>query len=133
MGPVGGGRTLLAAQGVEFSYGSVQALFGVDLEVLDGEICAVVGANGAGKTTFLRTVAGLATPTAGSIRFGGQDLTPFSASDRVLLGINQIASGGAVAGDLTVSENLAMFGHTLLAPCRTGRCRAGARGLPAVP
>ena len=100
----------------------MQALFGVDLEVLDGEICAVVGANGAGKTTFLRTVAGLATPSAGSIRFGGQDLKPFSASDRVLLGINQIASGGAVAGDLTVSENLAMFGHTL--SLRAGRAGA---------
>lgn len=106
-------QPLLEARRVEFSYGSVQALFGVDLEVFDGEITAIVGANGAGKTTFLRTVAGLATPSAGTIRFGGRDLAPFSAADRVLLGINQIAAGGAVAEDLTVAENLAMFCHTL--------------------
>lgn len=104
---------LLDARGVEFSYGSVQVLFGVDLQVRQGEVVALLGTNGAGKTTFLRTVAGLASPSAGSIRMAGGDLAPFSASDRVLLGINQIASGAAVAPDLTVAENLAMFGHTL--------------------
>jgi len=104
---------LLLAEGIEFSYGSVQALFGVDLEVIDGEITAIVGANGAGKTTFLRTIAGLAAPSSGTIRLGGRDLRSFSAADRVLLGINQIAAGGAVAEDLSVADNLAMFGHTL--------------------
>ena len=111
-------------RGVEFSYGSVQALFGVDLDVFDGEITAVVGANGAGKTTLLRTVAGLATPSSGTIHFGGRNLAPFSAADRVLLGINQIAAGGAVADDLSVADNLAMFGHSLSArDARAGRER----------
>jgi len=106
-------RTLLDARGVEFSYGAVQVLFGVDLQVRQGEVVALLGTNGAGKTTFLRTVAGLATPSSGSIRLAGGDLARFSASDRVLLGINQIAAGAAVAPDLTVAENLAMFGHSL--------------------
>ncbi len=105
--------TLLAAEQVTFSYGSVQALFGVDLEVPQGSITAIVGANGAGKTTFLRTISGLAQPTSGRVLLAGLDLAPYSASERVLLGINQIAAGGAVAEDLTVGENLAMFGHTL--------------------
>jgi ABC-type branched-subunit amino acid transport system ATPase component len=116
---------LLEVRGVTYSYGSVQALFGVDLDVFDGEVTAVVGANGAGKTTFLRTISGLATPSAGSIRFGGRNLAPFAAADRVLLGINQIAAGAAVAEDLTVSENLAMFAHTLPhREARAGRDRA---------
>ncbi len=106
-------EVLLDARGVEFSYGPVQVLFGVDLQVRQGEVVALLGTNGAGKTTFLRTVAGLASPSAGTIRMAGGDLAPFSAADRVLLGINQIAAGAAVAPDLTVAENLAMFGHTL--------------------
>lgn len=117
-----GPRPLLDARGIEFSYGSVQVLFGVDLHVDEGEVVALLGTNGAGKTTFLRTVAGLSTPSTGSIRLAGGDLTRFSASERVLLGINQIAAGAAVAPDLTVAENLAMFGHTL----PSGEARAGA-------
>ncbi len=116
---------LLDARGVEFSYGAVQVLFGVDLQVRQGEVVALLGTNGAGKTTFLRTVAGLAAPSAGSIHLAGGDLAPFSPSDRVLLGINQIAAGAAVAPDLTVSENLAMFGHTLTrAEAHAGAARA---------
>lgn len=129
-GPSPATNSLLRADGVEFSYGAVQALFGVDLDVREGEITAIVGANGAGKTTFLRTIAGLATPSAGTIRLGGRDLSPFSAADRVLLGINQIAAGGAVAEDLTVADNLAMFGHTL--PSREARAGA-ARALEVFP
>lgn len=120
--PVSAPAPLLVAEGIEFCYGPVQALFGVDLEVDEGEITAIVGANGAGKTTFLRTVAGLAAPSAGTLRLGDRDLRPFSAADRVLLGINQIAAGGAVAEDLTVADNLAMFGHTL--PSRDARAGA---------
>jgi branched-chain amino acid transport system ATP-binding protein len=121
--PHRGRRALLDARGVEFSYGPVQVLFGVDLSVESGEILALLGTNGVGKTTFLRTVAGLAQPSAGRIEYCGGDLAPFSASDRVLLGINHIAAGAAVAPDLTVEENLAMFGHAL----RPGDARDGAR------
>ena len=118
-------EVLLDARGVEFSYGTVQVLFGVDLQVRHGEVVALLGTNGAGKTTFLRTVSGLATPSAGAIRFAGGDLDRFSASDRVVLGINQIASGAAVAPDLSVAENLAMFGHTLSPKAaRAGASRA---------
>ena len=108
-----GSAVLLDARSIEYSYGAVQVLFGVDLQVRQGEVVALLGTNGAGKTTFLRTIAGLAEPSAGSIRFAGGDLAGFSAADRVVLGINQIAAGAAVAPDLTVAENLAMFGHTL--------------------
>ena len=116
---------MLDARGIEFSYGPVQVLFGVDLQVRQGEVVALLGTNGAGKTTFLRTIAGLASPSAGTIRMAGGDLAPFSAADRVLLGINQIAAGAAVAPDLTVAENLAMFGHTLhRAEAHAGAARA---------
>ena len=114
---------LLSARGVEFSYGAVQVLFGVDLEVRAGEVVALLGTNGVGKTTFLRTVAGLGRPSAGEIRLGDVDLEGCSPSDRVVLGIHQIASGAAVAPDLTVAANLAMYGHTL----RPAEARAGAR------
>ena len=124
-GPAGAEPLLLDARNVEFSYGAVQVLFGVDLHVRQGEVVALLGTNGAGKTTFLRTVTGLAEPSGGSIRMAGGDLSRFSAADRVLLGINQIASGAAVAPDLTVAENLAMFGHTLPSgEARAGRKRA---------
>lgn len=127
--PTGEQRTeppaLLDVAGVEFSYGTVQVLFGVDLQVRAGEVVALLGTNGAGKTTLLRTITGLATPSSGTIRMAGTDLAQYSASERVVLGINQIAAGAAVAPDLTVAENLDMFGHSLgAAAARSGRDRA---------
>ena len=106
-------KPLLVCRGIEVSYGNVQVLFGVDLCVEEGQIVALLGTNGAGKTTLLRTIAGLETQHAGSIHFAGADISTFDPTWRVGLGINQIAGGQALAEDLTVAENLRLFGHSL--------------------
>lgn len=106
-------QPLLVCRGIEVSYGNVQVLFGVDLCVEEGQIVALLGTNGAGKTTLLRTIGGLETQHAGSIHFAGADISTFDPTWRVGLGINQIAGGQALAEDLTVAENLRLFGHSL--------------------
>ncbi len=111
--PVFAAGPLLEVEHLEFSYGDVQVLFGIDLTVSDGEIAALVGANGAGKTTLLDNIAGIATPQAGTVRLGGVDITGFSADERVRCGLNHIGAGTAVAEDLTVAENIALYGHSL--------------------
>lgn len=122
--PVGphGARTLLECRGIDAGYDGVQVLFGVDLTVEEGQIVALMGTNGAGKTTLLRTVSGLLTPDAGTLTFGGVSLAGFDATERVQLGMTQIAGGESLAPGLTVAENLTMFAHTL----HHGR-RSGAR------
>ncbi|HZI40023.1 MAG TPA: ATP-binding cassette domain-containing protein, partial [Acidimicrobiia bacterium] len=71
--------TLLECRGVDVAYDKVQVLFGVDLDVTEGEIIALLGTNGAGKSTLLKAVSGLVRPTAGSITFGGRDITKADA------------------------------------------------------
>ena len=68
------GSPLLKVEGLESGYGDIQILWGIDLEVHSGEIIAIVGSNGAGKTTFLRTLSGILTPTGGSFVFDGEPL-----------------------------------------------------------
>lgn len=107
------GAPLLECRNLEVGYGNVQVLFDVSLTVDDARIIALMGTNGAGKTTLLRTISGLLTPTSGTIRFGGVDITSFDPTWRVQLGVTQIAGGQALAEDLTVGENLRVFGHSL--------------------
>ena len=71
----GAGTTILELDGVHTYYGTIQALKGVTLEVRDGEIVTLIGANGAGKSTTLRSINGLNHPRRGSIRFRGEDIT----------------------------------------------------------
>jgi len=104
---------LLEVRHLDAGYDSVQVLFDVSLEVPAGRIVALMGTNGAGKTTLLRTVAGLVPATHGSVHFGGVDVTAFDPTWRVALGMSQIAGGAALAEDLTVTENLRLFGHSL--------------------
>ena len=106
-------QPLLVCRGIEVAYGNVQVLFGVDLCVEEGQIVALLGTNGAGKTTLLRTIAGLESQRAGSIHFAGADISRFDPTWRVGLGINQIAGGQALAEDLTVADNLRLFGYSL--------------------
>jgi ABC-type branched-subunit amino acid transport system ATPase component len=108
-----GPEPLLSCREIEVSYEGVQVLFGVDLDVAQGEAVALLGTNGAGKTTLLRTISGLVAQDAGSIRFGGVDISDFDPTWRVELGLIQIADGAAVAGDLTVAENLRLAAHSL--------------------
>jgi len=103
---------LLACRNIDFSYGQLQVLFGVDFTVDDGEIVALLGTNGAGKSTLLRVVSGLGLPTRGTVRFRGADITYVDAERRVSLGISQIPGGRAVFGPLSVVDNLRVLGHT---------------------
>ncbi|WP_145145656.1 ABC transporter ATP-binding protein [Roseomonas gilardii] len=98
----------LAVEDLHVSYGSIRALRGVSLRVGSGQICALVGANGAGKTTALNAICGLRPRIAGRVLLDGRDISGVPAHDRVTLGLVQIPEGRRIFGRLTVAENLAM-------------------------
>ena len=104
--------SMLSCRKVDFSYGQLQVLFGVDFTVDEGEMVALLGTNGAGKSTLLRVISGLGLPSRGSVRYRGADITYLDAERRVRLGITQVPGGRAVFGPLTVVENLRVFGYT---------------------
>lgn len=113
---------MLEASNVEFAYGSVQVLFGVDMTVQDGELLALVGTNGAGKSTLLNLLAGLAPPTGGTIELDGENVTAADAETMVARGVVLVQGGKAVFPDLTVAENLEMGMYS-----KRGGGRAAAR------
>lgn len=102
---------LLACHGVEVAYGQVQVLFGIDLEVHDGEIVALLGTNGAGKSTLLKAISGLVDPMGGAVFFDGEDITHADVTRVVGLGITQVPGGRAVFPTLTVAEHLRLAGR----------------------
>jgi ABC-type branched-subunit amino acid transport system ATPase component len=104
---------LLELDGIHVSYGSVPVLFGVSLAVQPGEVLGLLGTNGAGKSTTLRVLAGLTSPTAGSVRFDGEDVTDRPAEHRCRKGIALVLGGKAVFPDLSVRENLELGGFTV--------------------
>lgn len=99
---------MLRLESVEVAYGHVQALAGVSIEVRDGELVTLLGANGAGKSTTLMAVSGIVRPVAGSISYDGVDLAKASAYDIVGLGVIQCPEGRRIFGGLSVLENLKM-------------------------
>jgi len=100
---------LLQLANIDFSYGPVQVLFGVDFEVQKGETVALLGTNGAGKSTVLRVISGLAVPERGVVRLNGQNITYVSPEQRAkYLSIMQLPGGYGVFGNLTVEQNLAV-------------------------
>jgi len=102
-------RTLaLDVKEVDFSYGQLQVLFGLCLQVHPGEAVAVLGTNGAGKSTFLRVITGLEKPSRGSIAYFGRDISAVPAYKLPGRGLVMIAGGQAAFGDMTVGENLEM-------------------------
>jgi ABC-type branched-subunit amino acid transport system ATPase component len=101
---------LLVCRGVDFSYGPLQVLFGVDFTVDEGQLVALLGTNGAGKSTLLRVVSGLGIPSAGSVHLRGEDITLLDPDRRLAAGIAQVPGGRAVFGPLTVTENLRVVG-----------------------
>jgi ABC-type branched-subunit amino acid transport system ATPase component/predicted MFS family arabinose efflux permease len=105
---------LLQIRNLDFSYGPVQVLFDVDLVVRKGETLALLGTNGAGKSTVLRAISGLALPERGVIRFEGRTITLTDATDRVRNGIVQVPGGKALFPSLTVRENLLAGAHTFI-------------------
>jgi branched-chain amino acid transport system ATP-binding protein len=101
---------MLELTGLTTSYGPVKALDDVTFTAPQGKITAVLGANGAGKTTLLRTISGLVRPSAGTVTFGGQDLTRTSSERLPSLGLSQVPEGRGVITELTVEENLRLGG-----------------------
>jgi branched-chain amino acid transport system ATP-binding protein len=102
------GTPLLEVEDVETFYGSIQALKGISIEVHDGEIVTLIGANGAGKSTTLRSINGLNHPRRGSIRFNGDDITNDPPHEIVKRGIAQSPEGRKLFPRMTVTENLEM-------------------------
>lgn len=98
--------SLLKIQALEACHGLLQAVRGIDLTVAEGERLALVGANGAGKTTFLRTLAGIHPASGGQIIFDGVDITSWSAHQRVAVGIALVPEGRRLFGSMTVEDNL---------------------------
>jgi branched-chain amino acid transport system ATP-binding protein len=97
---------LLELQHLHTYYGQIHALKGIDLEVGEGEIVTLVGSNGAGKSTTLRTISGIARPRSGSIRFAGRDITGMTPHDIAALGIGHVPEGRRIFPLLTVQENI---------------------------
>ena len=106
--PVPSSDLILELNDVHTYYGAIHALKGISLEVHRGEIVTLLGANGAGKSTTLRSINGLQRPRQGSIRFNGQDITEIPAHEIVRRGIAQSPEGRRLFPRMTVTENLEM-------------------------
>jgi len=101
-------KSLLAVEGLTLHYGAAQALFGIDLAVAEGETVAIVGANGAGKSSLLRAISGLVRPSGGRILFDGRDVTGEPSFRMAALGVALSPEGREMFGDLTVRESLVL-------------------------
>ena len=97
---------MLDVDGIDVFYGDAQALDNVSLSIVEGSIVAIVGANGAGKTSLIRTIAGMNKPSKGLIRFKGKNIAGWPSYKICDLGIGQVAEGRQIFPSLTVSENL---------------------------
>jgi urea transport system ATP-binding protein len=100
--------TFLKVSDMEFAYGEVTVLRGLDLEINTATISCVMGRNGVGKTTFLRNIVGLEKPSAGQIFMNGKDVTSTEAHERAALGIGYVPQGRQIFPLLTVEENLSV-------------------------
>ena len=103
---------MLQLDGIEVFYGDVQVLYGLSLEVREGEIVTLLGSNGAGKTTTLRAISGIRPPRAGDIRFRGRSLLASPAAARAEMGIALVPEGRELWPQLTVKENLQLGAYT---------------------
>lgn len=104
--------SLLSVQGLAVRYGPIEAVKGISLALRPGEITALVGANGAGKSTTLMALSGLVPKTAGQVQFDGQDITRLPPHRIVSAGVVQVAEGRATLTTLTVLENLELGAYT---------------------
>jgi len=109
----GNGRDpLLELEDVHTFYGSIEALKGISMKVYDGEIVTLIGSNGAGKSTTLRTISGLNAPRQGRVVFDGQEINGLAGHDIAAMGISQSPEGRRVFSRMTVRENLDMGAFT---------------------
>src|SRR3954452_299950 len=98
--------TMLHVEDIHTYYGSIEALKGITITVEEGEIVTLIGSNGAGKSTTLRSISGLTPPRTGAIRFRGRDISKMPAQEVVSLGISQSPEGRRCFQRMTVRENL---------------------------
>lgn len=110
-GAAGPADDLLVVEGLRAGFGEVEVVRGLDLRVGQGEMTAVLGRNGAGKTTSLRTLAGTVASQSGTVHLAGQDVTGLGPERRVRRGLVLVPEGRHLFADLTVEENLAMGGY----------------------
>ena len=103
---------MLKVTDLKVYYGVIQAIRGISFEVNEGEVIALIGANGAGKTTILHTVTGLVEAKAGTVEFEGRDITKMPGHKIVTLGMAHVPEGRRVFSDLTVLENLKLGAYT---------------------
>ena len=103
---------MLEVNDIKVYYGMIQAIKGVSFHVDEGEVIALIGANGAGKTTILHTVSGLLTPKEGTITFEGQDLVKIPGHKIVSMGMAHVPEGRRVFAELSVYENLKLGAYT---------------------
>lgn len=103
---------MLEVKDLEVYYGVIQAIKGISFEVNEGEVIALIGANGAGKTTILHTITGLLSPKKGHVIFEGKDITKLPAHKIVKLGMAHVPEGRRVFAQLTVYQNLKMGAYT---------------------
>ena len=103
---------MLEIKDLQVYYGMIQAIKGVSFEVNQGEVIALIGANGAGKTTILHTITGLLSPKAGSVYFEGTDITKIPAHKIVSMGMAHVPEGRRVFAELSVLQNLKMGAYT---------------------
>ncbi|HLF66077.1 MAG TPA: ATP-binding cassette domain-containing protein, partial [Gammaproteobacteria bacterium] len=99
---------LLEVKEVHSYYGNIHALKGVSLKVEAGEIVTLIGANGAGKSTTLKTISGLVRPRQGNVYLAGEDLSQYPAHEIVYKGLSQVPEGRGIFARLSVMENLEM-------------------------
>lgn len=103
---------MLEVKDIKVHYGMIQAIKGVSFEVNEGEVIALIGANGAGKTTILHTITGLLSPKSGSITFEGTNISKVPAHKIVSMGMAHVPEGRRVFAELTVLQNLKMGAYT---------------------
>ena len=118
-------QPILKVSNIESYYGPIMAIRGVSLSVPEGKIVTVLGANGAGKTTILKTISGVLDPLKGSVEFQGKPIQRMDPDKIVRLGVSHVPEGREVFPFLTVRENLAMGGLPAHQP-RRGSAGSGA-------
>ena len=103
---------MLKVENLDVFYGEAQAIWGLNLQVSSGDMCTLMGANGGGKTTFLKTLCGQLPVRKGSILLDGENLLAVNAEDRVSIGLSMVPEGRKIFANLTVEENLIIGAYT---------------------
>jgi branched-chain amino acid transport system ATP-binding protein len=124
---------MLEIRGLQVSYGHVQALHGIDLDAREGEITAIIGSNGAGKTSTLMAISGLAPITSGEIRFKGQTISSLESHAITRLGITHILEGRQLFADQTVEDNLVLGAYSRMRRDKTAALAAVEREMNRFP